>query len=48
MTVSRSAFEVMDYKIIDKSGNEETATLRLNINESTANVNVDMNDILEQ
>ena len=48
MTVSRSAFEVMDYMIINKNGSEETATLRLNINESTANVNVDMNDILEQ
>jgi hypothetical protein len=48
MTISRSAFEVMDYKIINKNGSEETATLRLNINEGTANVNVDMNDILEQ
>ena len=48
MTISRSAFEVMDYKIINKNGSEETATLRLNINEGTANINVDMNDILEQ
>ncbi|MBM26504.1 MAG: hypothetical protein CL760_12665 [Chloroflexi bacterium] len=48
MTISRSAFEVMDYKIINKNGSEETATLRLNINEGTANVNVDMNDILKK
>ena len=48
MTVSRSAFEVMDYKMIDVDGNETTQTLRLNINEGNANKNVDLNDILEQ
>lgn len=48
MTISRSAFEVMDYKKIDIDGNEVTETLKLNINEGNANVNVDLNSKLEQ
>jgi hypothetical protein len=48
ITVSRSAFEVMDYKVIDVNGNEVTKTFKLNINESSANTNVDLNATLGQ
>ena len=48
MTISRSAFEVMDYKKIDVNGDEVTETLKLNINEGNANTNVDLNNKLEQ
>lgn len=46
LTVSRSAFEVMDYIKTDEDGNTETETLKLNINEGNANVNVDLNTVL--
>lgn len=48
MTISRSAFEVMDYTKIDVDGNSVTETLKLNINEGNANVNVDLSDELAQ
>lgn len=48
MTISRSAFEDVDYQKIDVDGNSVVENIKLNINESNANTNVDLNNILSQ
>ena len=46
LTVSRSAFEIIDYKFTDVDGTVSTETINLNINEGNANTNVDLNQYL--
>jgi len=46
ITISRTAFEVIDYKFTDVDGTISTERINLNINEGNANTNVDLNQYL--